>query len=192
MRCSVRRTRCAVRRTLTLAEARKGQHSGPVENMPHEGDKTVKANVVVGVVSLVGVVAFGHFARGADTTNKITDITPGAVQGEAKAIVVPEKDYRQLKKEDGLDANLSIKEAWFTDGGTKMEGKIDSITFVTPSGKTLSIKLASQSVTGGKIETVDYGVMYMKPGSTFTAQLFLTESQISAIKKKIEGDTTAK
>ncbi|OYW72902.1 MAG: hypothetical protein B7Z37_23550, partial [Verrucomicrobia bacterium 12-59-8] len=108
-----------------------------------------------------------------------------APNGEPQPIEVPEKDYRQLKAEDGLAAQMSIAQASLTDGGKKMEGEINSITFTTPAGGKLTIQPAPRSITGGQIHTADFGVMIMKPGANFSAELFITDRQITQIKEKI-------
>jgi|GEM_PF-3225078 len=157
-----------------------------------EGNIAMRGNVVVWITCYLAILAIAASPRAASGTDQTPDVKVVPTQRDVQLIAVPEKDYRQLKAEDGLDATMSIVEAWFSDGGTKMEGEIDSITFTNPSGQKLQIELASRSVSGGQIRTVDFGIMFMKPGSNFTAELFLTNDQIRQIKNKMEAAVSDK
>ena len=121
--------------------------------------------------------------------------TPKAAssQRDAQLRVVP-KGYRELNPaKDGLDSiiyGLNFKAQGLPDGGNKIEGEIGSITFTNPSGQKLPIKLASRSIDGGRIRTVDFGIMFMVitdfTEPSHATSLFLTNGQIRQIKEKME------
>ena len=114
------------------------------------GPSVVRVTLVSSLANLVG------FSAATLTQTQPSNFS----QGNVKAKAAPARAYRRLNPEkDGLAFEVSDISFWAQNGGTSMKMVIGGITFTNPRGQEMQIELASQTVIGGLIRTVNFGTM---------------------------------
>lgn len=94
------------------------------------------------------------------------------------------QEYRRIVREDHLICGADVAAMSFSFGGPP-EGELVSFGCLDKNGKTIKLELASKKLTGGMIETRQFGVIRMKSSGVTGADYYMTESQIRKIKKSL-------
>jgi len=129
-------------------------------------------SVIVLVISAASLLAFALGCKGGKTASKEL--------GNTSASPVKE-EYRAVTPGDNLICSVRYSRMAFNNAGPTA-GQIGGLECLDKAGKTRDIKLKSEAMEAGEIETQDFGKIQLEStNGVGTATIFMTESQIKKL-----------